>query len=111
MPELPDIAVYVDALRRHVVTPRLEQVRLKSPFLVRSVEPPLREVEGRRIVGVHRIGKRIVLAFEGELFLVFHLMIAGRFRWRKAGAGLPGRIGLAAFDVEHGTLLLKQLGA
>ena len=110
VPELPDVAVYVDALQRHVVTHRLERVRLKSSFLVRSVEPPLQEVEGHVSVGVRRIGKRIVLAFEGELFLVFHLMIAGRFRWRLAGAGLPGRIGLLALDFEGGTLLLTEAG-
>jgi formamidopyrimidine-DNA glycosylase len=110
MPELPDVEAYRTALRRHVEGEVLRRIRLKSPFLVRSVDPPVREAEGKRVVAVRRLGKRIVLGLEEELFLVFHLMIAGRFRWRKAGAGLPGRIGLAAFDFDPGTLLLTEAG-
>ena len=110
MPELPDVAVYVSALERHVEGQRLRRIRLRSPFLVRSVDPPLDEAAGKRVLDVRRLGKRIVLGLEAELFLVFHLMIAGRFRWRKAGAGLPGRIGLAAFDFDQGTLLLTEAG-
>ncbi len=110
MPELPDVTLYLDALARHVRGHVIEELRLKSPFLVRSFDPPIGEVVGRRVVGERRIGKRIVLELEEELFLVFHLMIAGRFRWRKRGAGLPGRIGLAAFDFEHGSLLLTEAG-
>ena len=110
MPELPDCNVYRDALARFLIGRRLERVRLRSPFLLRSVEPPLGAVEGTLVTGARRLGKRLVLAFEGELFLVFHLMIAGRLRWRAAGAALPGRIGLAAFDFEHGTLVLTEAG-
>ena len=110
MPELPDCSVYKDALERHVVAHRLRAVRMRSPFLLRSVEPPLSAVEGETVTGVRLLGKRIVLAFEGELFLVLHLMIAGRLRWRDAGSGLPGRIGLAAFDFESGSLLLTEAG-
>jgi len=110
MPELPDCSVYKDALERHVVAHRLRSVRMKSPFLLRSVAPPLSAVEGETVTGVRLIGKRIVLAFEKELFLVLHLMIAGRLRWRDASAPLPGRIGLAAFDFEHGSLLLTEAG-
>ncbi len=110
MPELPDVAVYVSALERHVEGQHLRRIRLRSPFLVRSVDPPLDEAAGKRVLDVRRLGKRIVLGLEAELFLVFHLMIAGRFRWRKAGAGLPGRTGLAAFDFDRGTLVLTEAG-
>ncbi len=110
MPELPDVTVYVDALRRHVVGDVLERVRLASPFLLRSVAPPLSDFEGRVVTGARRIGKRVVLAFEGELFLVMHLMIAGRLRWRAKGAALPGRRGLAAFDFARGTVLFTEEG-
>jgi len=108
VPELPDICVYVEALERHVLGEPLERVRLSSPFLLRTVDPPLSEAEGRRIVGVRRIGKRIVLSVEGGVFMVFHLMMAGRFRWKARGAKLPGRMGLAAFDFPKGTLLLTE---
>ena len=110
MPELPDVEVYVDALERHVRGLALERARVRSPFLIRSVSPRPSDAEGRRVEGVERLGKRVVLALEGELFLVFHLMIAGRFRWRERNASLPGRIGLAAFDFETGTLLLTEAG-
>jgi formamidopyrimidine-DNA glycosylase len=115
VPELPDVTVYVEALARRVVGEPLERVRLASPFLLRSVEPPLAAAEGRRILGVRRLGKRIVLELEGGLFLVLHLMIAGRLRWRDRGiqgpAKVPGRNGLAAFDFPSGTLLLTEAGS
>ncbi len=108
MPELPDIVAYLEALEPRVVGRRLEAVRIASPFLVRSVEPPLRQVEGRRVVGLRRIGKRVVFQLEGDLFLVLHLMVAGRLHWKARGAKLAGRVGLAAFDFENGTLLLTE---
>ena len=108
MPELPDVTVYVERLAAHVGGKELRKVRLKSPFLLRSVDPPLASVEGRAVREVRRLGKRIVFAFDDELFLVLHLMIAGRLRWRKPGAGLPGKMGLAAFDFDEGTLVLTE---
>ncbi len=111
MPELPDVAVYVEALARRVLGEPLERVRLASPFVLRSVEPPPAAAEGRRVVAVRRLGKRIVLELEGGLFLVLHLMIAGRLRWRPRGAKPPGRRGLAAFDFPGGTLLLTEAGS
>jgi len=111
MPELPDIALYQAHVERRIQGHRLTGVRLKSPFLLRSVEPPLGAVFGRRATGVERLGKRIVLCFEDELYLVLHLMIAGRLRWGSCGAGLPGRIGLAALDFESGSLLVTEAGS
>jgi formamidopyrimidine-DNA glycosylase len=108
VPELPDVVVYLEALERRILGATLERVRLASPFLLRSVEPPLREAEGRRVVGLRRIGKRLVFALEGDLFLVLHLMIAGRLKLGAAGAKPPGRIGLAAFDFSTGTVLLTE---
>ncbi len=108
MPELPDLVVYLEALEPRVAGRRLERVRLASPFILRTVDPPLREVEDRRVVSLRRIGKHLVLGIEGELFLVLHLMIAGRLRWREPGAKVPGKLGLAAFDFETGTLLLTE---
>ena len=110
MPELPDIEVYVEALAARVVGAPLLRVRLGSPFLLRSAEVPLAEVEGRRVAGVRRLGKRVVLALEGDLFVVLHLMIAGRLHWKEPGAKLPGRIGLAAFDFPDGALVLTEAG-
>ena len=110
MPEFPDVAVYVESLERKLAGRRLERLRIASPFVLRSVEVPPAEAEGRALAGVSRIGKRIVLELEGELFLVLHLMIAGRLRWRDAGAKLPGRRGLAAFDFEPGTVLFTEEG-
>ncbi len=110
MPELPDVSVYVERLAALLRDQPLQGVRLKSPFLLRSVEPPLSELDGKRVLGARRMGKRIVLELEHDLFLVFHLMIAGRFRWRQVGAGLPGKMGLAAFDFPHGTLVLTEAG-
>jgi formamidopyrimidine-DNA glycosylase len=108
VPELPDVVVYVEQLERRLNGAALERVRVASPNLLRTVEPPLAAAEGRRVRGVRRVGKRIALALEGDLFLVIHLMIAGRFRWKERGARLPGRIGLAAFDFTPGTLLLTE---
>lgn len=108
MPELPDVELYLHALKERVVGHTLNGVRLASPFLLRSVDPPIDATLGKRVIGVRRIGKRIVLELEEELFIVVHLMIAGRFRWRPAGAKIPGRLGLAAFDFQPGTLLLTE---
>ena len=108
MPELPDVELYLSALRAHVVGRVLERVRLATPFLLRSVDPPLDQVEGRLVTGFRRIGKRVVWELEGELFLVFHLMIAGRFKWRERAAVIPRKVGLAAFDVPLGTVLLTE---
>ena len=111
MPELPDVVVYCEAIEQRVVGRDLTRIRLRGPFLLRSVRPPLKEAEGRVVVGVRRLGKRVVLCLEGDLFLSIHLMIAGRFRWGAHGAKLPGRVGQAAFDFEHGTLLLTEAGS
>jgi formamidopyrimidine-DNA glycosylase len=108
MPELPDIELYLSALRSRVVGQRLDRVRVASPFLLRSVLPPIQDVEGRTVRGVRRLGKRIVFELEGDLFLVLHLMIAGRLRWRPAGMKITPKIGLAAFDFPNGTLLLTE---
>ncbi|MFL5328082.1 MAG: Fpg/Nei family DNA glycosylase [Gemmataceae bacterium] len=111
MPELPDIEVYLQCLEPRVVGRTLDRVRVASPFLLRSVEPSLETVFGRRVTGLRRLGKRIVFEFEGELFLVLHLMIAGRLHWKPVGAKLPGKVGLAAFDFESGTLTLTEAGS
>ena len=111
MPELPDVELYLSALRSHVGGKRLNRARLASPFLVRSVAPPLEALHGRRAEAFERIGKRIVWQFEGDVFAVFHLMIAGRFRWREPGAPIPGKVGLLAFDFDDGTLLLTEAGS
>ncbi len=108
MPELPDIEVYVDHLRRRLVGVPLESVRVASPFLVRSFDPPLARAQGRKVLGLRRMGKRIVFDLEGELHLVLHLMVAGRLRWRDRGAKIPGKIGLAAFDFPGGSLVLTE---
>jgi formamidopyrimidine-DNA glycosylase len=110
MPELPDIVLYIEALERRVAGRRLEKVRVASPFLLRTVDPPLETCEGRNVLGFRRIGKRIVFALEGGLFLVLHLMIAGRLHWKESGAKVHGKIGLAAFDFESGTLSLTEAG-
>jgi formamidopyrimidine-DNA glycosylase len=102
--------LYLHALRPRVVGRRVRRIRLASPFLLRSVEPPLNAIDGRTIVDLHRLGKRVVFEAEGELFLVFHLMIAGRFRWKDPGAPVPGKVGLLAMDFEHGTLVMTEAG-
>jgi formamidopyrimidine-DNA glycosylase len=111
VPELPDIELYLHALGRRVVDQRLQRIRLASPFLVRSVDPPISSAEGKLVTGLRRLGKRVVIEMEDALFLVIHLMIAGRFRWREAGAKVPGKLGLAAFDFPNGTLLLTEAGS
>src|SRR5262249_36719492 len=97
-------------LQPRIVGRRIENVRLVSPFLLRSVEPPLAGVVGRFVVGLRRLGKRIAIETDDETFLVFHLMIAGRFRWQPPRARMPGKIGLLALDFEHGTLTLTEAG-
>ena len=111
MPELPDILLYLHALEPRILGRRVTGVRLATPFLLRSVHPPLSAVEGKTIVGLRRLGKRIVVETNDELFLVFHLMIAGRFRWKLAGANIPGKVGLLALDFEHGSLILTEAGS
>ena len=110
MPELPDITVYIDHLESRLVGQTLERVRLLNPFVLRSVTPPIAAAEGTKVTGVRRLGKRIVIALESDLFLVLHLMIAGRLRWAGKGAKLPGRITLAAFDFPSGTLIFTEAG-
>jgi len=110
MPELPDVAVYIEHLRQRLSGQTLERVRLPSPFVLRSVEPPVARAQGRKVVGVRRMGKRIVIALEGGLFLVLHLMIAGRLRWLGKNASLPGRITLAAFEFPNGVLVFTEAG-
>ena len=111
MPELPDVVVYLEALDRFVVGRELRKIRVVGISLLQSFDPPISEVEGRTVVGTRRLGKRLVLEMDGadELFLVIHLMVAGRLRWRdQPGAKPPGKIGLAAFDFDHGTLMLTE---
>ena len=110
MPELPDITVYLEALDARVRGAMLESVRLASPFVLRSFDPPISEAHGRAVTGLRRVGKRIVIALEGDLFLVIHLMIAGRLHWKAGGAKVPGKVGLAAFDFSTGTLTLTEAG-
>ena len=110
MPELPDVSVYVEQLARRLAGSALRRVRLRSPFVLRSVAPPLTEAEGRMVLSVRRMGKRIVLALDGDLYLAIHLMVAGRLRWKPGlpPAAIPGKLGLAAFDFNGGTLLLTE---
>jgi formamidopyrimidine-DNA glycosylase len=110
MPELPDVVVYLEALTRHIVGRRLERLILHSPFVLRTVDPPIEAIHATLVGGVRRIGKRIVLAFDGDLFLVVHLMIAGRLRWREPGkkSGMGPRLMLASFVFEHGTLFFTE---
>ena len=110
MPELPDVTVYIEALDARIRGASLLGVRLARPFVLRSVEPPVSAAAGRSVTGLRRLGKRIVIELEGELFLVLHLMIAGRLHWKRAGAKPPGKIGLAAFDFSTGTLTLTEAG-
>jgi formamidopyrimidine-DNA glycosylase len=111
MPELPEVAVYIEALEKRVLGQTLTGIRLASPFVLRTVDPRPAEVAGHSVAGVRRVGKRIVFALEGDFFIVIHLMVAGRFRWLAAGAKIPGRIGLAAFDFAHGTLAMTEAGS
>jgi formamidopyrimidine-DNA glycosylase len=110
MPELPDIAAYVSALEPRILAQPIQQIRLASPFLLRTAQPPLTDVEGRIVRELRRIGKRIAIGVEGDLWLVLHLMIAGRLHWRPRGAKLAGRRSLAAFDFPNGSLVLTEAG-
>ena len=110
MPELPDITLYIDRLKPRVLSQPLLRVTIRSPFVLRSFDPPLAVVEGKRVTGLSRMGKRIVFELEGNLFLVVHLMIAGRFRWRPPGTKSPGKLGLASFEFPDGVLWLTEAG-
>jgi formamidopyrimidine-DNA glycosylase len=111
MPELPDITIYLEALVPRVIGQPLEQLRIGNPFIVRTIEPPPAELAGRQVVGLRRIGKRIVFVLAHDLFVVLHLMIAGRLRWRERGAPIPRKVGLAAFDFPTGTAILTEAGS
>jgi len=108
MPELPDVVIYIEALRRFVQGHRLERIRVVSPSLLRTYDPPLSAVEGRTVEGLRRIGKRIVWEMGNELFVVIHLMVAGRLAWAAPGAPVPRKVGLAAFDFDQGSLVLRE---
>lgn len=110
MPELPDITAYLNALEKRIVGHSLVKVRLGSPFLLRTAQPPISAVEGRIVRELRRIGKRIAIGVEGDLWLVLHLMIAGRLHWKAAGAKLGRRMSLAAFDFGNGSLILTEAG-
>ena len=111
VPELPDITVYIEALESRIRGQLLERTRIAKPFLLRSVDPPISATQGKRVIGLRRMGKRIVVELEDDLFLVIHLMIAGRLRWLPAGGKVPGKIGLAAFDFPNGTLIFTEAGS
>jgi formamidopyrimidine-DNA glycosylase len=111
MPELPDIAAYLSALEPRILHQPIERVRLTSPFLLRTIQPPLSDVEGTTVRALRRIGKRIAIGVDGDLWLVLHLMIAGRLHWRAPGAKLGGRQNLAALDFPNGSLVLTEAGA
>jgi formamidopyrimidine-DNA glycosylase len=111
VPELPDIEIYLRALQSRVVGHRLEKLRLASPFVLRTVDPAPSDVAGKEVLSLRRLGKRIVFGLEENLFIVIHLMIAGRFKWLAAGAKVPGKVGLAAFDFDNGTLVLIEAGS
>jgi formamidopyrimidine-DNA glycosylase len=111
MPELPDISAYIAAIEQRVVGRTLERVRLASPFVLRTAEPPLSAAEGREVRELRRVGKRIAIGVDGDVWLVLHLMIAGRLHWRPPQAKLAGRQALAAFDLAHGTLVLTEAGS
>jgi formamidopyrimidine-DNA glycosylase len=110
MPELPDVTVYIEALERRIVGQPLEAVRIVSPSLLKTARPPIRSAEGRKVVGLRRLGKRIAIGLEGDLWLVLHLMIAGRLYWRERGAKLARKVAHAAFDFPNGSLVLTEFG-
>jgi len=110
MPELPDITVYIEALEARILNETYERTRLASPFLLRTVDPPMSELENRRVQSLKRVGKRIAVELEGDLWFVIHLMIAGRLHWKKHGAPIPKKRAPAAFDFSNGTLLLTEAG-
>jgi formamidopyrimidine-DNA glycosylase len=111
MPELPDVLLYIESLKPRIVNQRLERIRLASPFVVRSVTPPISAAANRIVRGLRRLGKQIAIELEGGFFILIHLMIAGRFQWKDPGAKIPGKVGLAAFDFPSGTLLLTEAGS
>ena len=111
MPELPDIALYLEALAARIVGQPIERLRLGNPFVVRTIDPAPADLSGRQVTGLRRMGKRIVLVVEGDLFIVVHLMIAGRLRWRDRGAAIPGKVGLAAFDFPNGSIIFTEAGS
>ncbi len=111
MPELPDIELYLHALQSRIAGQRLDRIRIASPFLVRSFDPPIDHANGRKVLALRRLGKRLVWAMEDDLFLVIHLMIAGRLKWLDRGAKIPGKAGLAAFDFANGSLVLTEAGS
>jgi formamidopyrimidine-DNA glycosylase len=111
VPELPDVELYIHALEPRILHQPLERFRIGNPFIVRTIEPRPSDLEGRVVSDIRRMGKRIVVAFPEELFLVLHLMIAGRLRWREKGAPIPAKVGLAAFDFPAGTVILTEAGS
>jgi formamidopyrimidine-DNA glycosylase len=111
MPELPDITAYLDALTPRVIGQAIERLRVGNPFLIRTIRPGPEDLAGHHVVRLDRVGKRIVFGLDSEIYVIVHLMIAGRFRWRDRGAAIPGKIGLAAFDFPTGTLLLTEAGS
>ena len=110
MPEFPDVTVYIEALTERVLNQPIQKIRIGSPFVLRSFEPPLSAAEGKKVLALRRLGKRIVFELEDDLFLIVHLMIAGRFHWKPKGAKIARKYGQAAFDFPHGTLLLTEAG-
>src|SRR5258708_18128729 len=111
MADLPDVMVYIEALQKRLAGATMLKLRLTNPFVLRTVEPVPQELSGKRVRSIERMGKRIVFGFDDDLFLIIHLMIAGRFRWLAAGAKIPGKLGLAALDFDTGTLLLTEAGS
>jgi len=111
VPELPDVTVYVEAIAARIVAQPLTRLRLGNPFVLRSVDPAPADLAGKSVIAVHRLGKRVVIELESDLFIIIHLMIAGRFKWLPAGARMPGKMGMAAFDFPNGTLLLTEAGS
>ena len=110
MPELPDVTVYIEALSERVLNQPIQKIRIGSPFVLRSFDPPISAAEGKKVKALRRLGKRIVFELEEDLFLIFHLMIAGRFHWKPKGAKIARKYGQAAFDFPNGTLLLTEAG-
>jgi formamidopyrimidine-DNA glycosylase len=111
MPELPDVTVYIEALQARLAGATMLKLRLANPFVLRTVEPVPQSLAGKRVQSIERVGKRIVFGFDDDLFLIIHLMIAGRFRWLPANAKIPGKLGLAALDFDAGTLVLTEAGS
>src|SRR5262244_3392535 len=110
MPELPDVTVYIEALNERVLNQPIQKIRIGSPFVLRSFDPPIGAAEGKKVLGFRRLGKRIAFVLEDELYLIVHLMIAGRFHWKPKGAKIARKYGQAAFDFPDGTLLLTEAG-